>query len=69
MNNLVGRERECKELERCLYSNRSELVIVSGSPNSISENIFSMMPLWGSDTPPLIASDMDTRTDPGLDSL
>ncbi len=30
MNNLIGRERECKELQRCLSSNRSELVIVSG---------------------------------------
>lgn len=30
MNRLIGRDRECGELERCLNSNRSELVIVYG---------------------------------------
>ncbi len=30
MNKLIGRDRECRELERCLKSDRSELVIVYG---------------------------------------
>lgn len=30
INRLIGRDRECRELERCLNSNRSELVIVYG---------------------------------------
>lgn len=30
MNRLIGRDRECDELERCISSDRSELVIVYG---------------------------------------
>ena len=30
MNELIGRNRECAELQRCIESDRSELVIVYG---------------------------------------